>query len=175
MANRTVPQGGATGSFEKLWVDLGSGIYAEAVVDYSVRSFEDQVNQRGLFDLKPIDTDSIPETLQNAAVAIGSGTPINVKGFKSITAQVVATSGTWTGAWKASIDGGATYFLIAYQKPDDRSFVNGTTTQFNPAATTVSQCCLFPDLENAAYDFLKFEILTWTSGSITVKSRKHPR
>lgn len=154
-------------------VSLGSGTVATQVALATILAGENQVLQRFDVDMKPGDTDSILETLQNAVTATGVGTAINTKGFKGLTFRVVGTSGTWTGGLQGTIDDTNWYYLQLTSLADGTQLA-GSSTQFNPSTATVDQVYVLAT-PNPALSQVRFNIATRSSGTITVTSRKAPR
>jgi hypothetical protein len=167
MANRGVPIGGVN-EFQKLWIDCGANLYAEAVVNMAAIAGEEQNNGRVRVEMLPVDGDSLPETLQSAVNASGNGTAINAKGFRSIGFQIL---GTFVGnvIFEATEDD-TQWDPIAMLRLSDNTVVTCTAT----AGVTVTG--LFkPAQDTAAYSQIRARVI-WTSGtSVTVKSRKVAR
>lgn len=125
-------------------------------------SGEDTTNNRLLTDVKPATTDSVQELLQNAAAATGVGVAINLKGYRSATLDITGTF-VATITFEGTIDD-TNWFVLALT-PSTRAAAAST-------ATTVGAWLLPQDV---ALSQLRARVSAFTSGTITVRSRKHPR
>lgn len=125
-------------------------------------SGEDTTNNRLLTDHKPASTDSVLETLQTAATATGAGTAVNVKGYRGVTVQV---AGTFVGTvtFEGTLDDSA-WFAVGL-----RTVTDATT----PSTATAPGAWTLP--RDITLSQLRARVSAYTSGSITVTSRKHPR
>lgn len=103
----------------------------------------------------------VAETLQNAAGATGAGTSIDMRGVRYLALDV---AGTFVGTvtFQGSIDGGATWFGIALLKAADGTY----------ALTATAAGDFFLPYQVAALSDFRANITAWTSGTITVKTRK---
>lgn len=113
--------------------------------------------------IAPADGESILETLQSAAGATGNGTAINVKGYRSVVLEV---SGTFvaTVTFEGTIDD-SSWFAIGLKTAADATAVT--------TATAAGAFKLPADL--TALSQIRARVSAFTSGTVTVKSRKHPR
>ena len=163
-----------SGLFSKLWVDLGGTTgYAEAVSLETQIAGEEIANDRLRTEVKPVDSDSVQELLQDSVTAAGTGTAINVKGYKSVTFRVNATSGTWNGGFQAMMDD-TNWYYIQVTPVDTGTAINGSATQFNPAAATVDNLYTLASLP-VGLSQIRFNLAARTSGTLIVASRKQPR
>lgn len=126
----------------------------DAVVDDNVVRMEFQ----------PDDADGIKETLQNAAAATGVGTAIDVKGYSvSVDVQISATA---TVTFKVTVDD-TNYRTVGLIKALDGTVVSAVVSSaasgvyYLPAGLKASQ--------------LIAEITSFSSGTVTALSIKHPR
>ena len=119
------------------------------------------INSRLVRELA-VDEDSVLETLQAAAAALGNGTPINLKGYRGLTLEVTGTF-VATLTFEGTIDD-ASWFAVGLKTAADGAAVSTATAPgaFKlPADVTLSQ--------------LRARVSAFTSGAVTAKSRKHPR
>jgi len=158
---------------KRRWYEIVSGIFAQAVSMATLLYGEDATNNRLKVEAQPADADSVLETLQNGATGAGTGTAINVKGYKSVTFRVNGTSGTWNGGFQATMDD-TNWYYIQVTPLDTGTAVNGSATQFNPSATTVDNVYTIANLP-VAISQIRFNIVSRTSGTINVTSRKFAR
>jgi hypothetical protein len=100
------------------------------------------------------------ETLQDAAVATGVGTAINMKGYNGLTVRVAGIT-TATVTFEGTID-------------DTNWFVVGLKTAADGvAATTATANGVFKlPADGPVLSQFRANITAWTSGTITVTSRK---
>ena len=104
--------------------------------------------------------DSVLETLQNAAAALGNGTAVSLKGYSAATVEV---TGTFVGTvtFEGTIDD-ASWFALGLKTAADGA-----------AVTTATAAGAFKLPSDAvALSQLRARVSAYTSGSITVKSRK---
>lgn len=106
---------------------------------------------------------SVLETLQNAAAATGNGTAIDVKGQRSLVLDVTGTF-VATVTFEGTIDD-SNWVAIGLKTAADAAAVT--------SATAVGMFKLPQDLD--ALSQVRARVSAWTSGAVTVKSRKHPR
>jgi hypothetical protein len=105
------------------------------------------------------------ETLQNAAAATGNGTPIDVRGCDILVLDVTgAFVGTVT--FEGSID--------STTGSDGNFFAVGMKTMADGAAvtTTTAAGAFKMPFDAGALAYFRARVSAWTSGTITVKSRK---
>lgn len=190
MANNITVKDAANANVVLRTTDTG-GVHAQHVNLDTRLAGEDQTNDRMRVEAKPADADSVLEFAQNAAVAVGNGTAINMKGYKSLSVGISANnSGTWSIAFEATLDVGSTIWFSIHLQPFDitRQTVSGNALgayQSGPsqgasasAAAFFYQYFLPVEYANAAFDQIRFRISAMSSvpsGGVTVRTRKHPR
>jgi hypothetical protein len=103
---------------------------------------------------------SASETLLAAVAATGAGTPINMVGYTYLGINI---SGTFVGTvqFEASVDNGATYFVVGMKTMADGA-----------AVTTTTAVGAFKLPIDAACDHFRCNVTAYTSGTITAKSYK---
>lgn len=123
---------------------------------------EDAANDRLMVEMDPATADSILETMQNAVAATGNGTAINLKGFR---AQTIEVTGTFvaTVTFEGTIDD-TSFFAVALTP----------VTQGVPVSTATAPAA-FKLPRDVALSQIRARVSAFTSGTVTVKSRKHPR
>lgn len=113
--------------------------------------------------IEPADSEAILETLQNAAAATGNGTAIDVKGYHSVVLDVTGAF-TATVTFEGTIDD-ANWVAIGVKPVADTA-----------AVTTATAAGMFKlPIDIDALSQIRARISAYTSGNVTVKSRKHPR
>lgn len=98
---------------------------------------------------------AIPGTLQNAAAATGTGTPLTVSGFASVGVQVVLTDAEVT--FEATIDGTNWAAVLCSLSTDG-------STAIAANATGLYQCPV------AGFNQFRARVSTFGSGTVTVKA-----
>lgn len=105
------------------------------------------------------------ETLQNAAAATGNGTPIDMRGFDYLVVDVTGTfvgTVTFEGSIDSTTGSDGNYFAVGLKTAADGAAVT--------TATAAGAFKLPPDMGGLAY--FRARVSAYTSGAITVKSRK---
>lgn len=120
-------------------------------------------NDRLRFEFKPVDADSILEILQDAVVATGNGATCDLKGFARAHVDV-RISATATVTFELSIDDQTTVYTVGLAAA-------GTGT----VATTATASGLFYFPPNVTTGTFRARVSAFTSGTISVLVRKHPR
>lgn len=109
-------------------------------------------------------------TLQNAAVATGNGTALEMAGYDQLAVHVShATTPTATVTFEGSIDGGTTYTALAMIDALDNSTSGSTSAS---SGSTVSKLYTFADGKKIPLTHFRARISAWTAGAITVKARR---
>jgi hypothetical protein len=103
------------------------------------------------------------ETLQNAAVATGNGTAIEMEGFNRLTVEI---TGTFVGTvtFEGTIDD-SSWFAVGLKTAADAAAVTAPTA---PGAWKLPA-------DGPALSGFRARVSAYTSGSITVKARKDIR
>jgi hypothetical protein len=144
-------------TYDRLRVDANKNLLVSL---NTLLSGEDTTNGRLLTGPKPADADSILETLQNAATATGNGTAINMKGY---TAASIHLQGTWVGTvqFEGTIDD-TNWFNIGFMGGFDTTIISSSTVSG-----------FWRMVDGLVLSQFRARISAYTSGSITVKTRKH--
>lgn len=109
--------------------------------------------------LNVIDT-GVNETLQAAAVAVGNGAAIDMKGYSRLSVDVsIATTATVT--FEGTIDD-TNWFAVGL-----KTWADGVAAT---APTATGQFKMPPDFTPLSQ--FRARISAWTAGAVTVKSRK---
>ena len=111
----------------------------------------------------PIIDTGLAETLQNAAAALGDGTPIDMKGYDSLAVHVTGTF-TATVTFEGTVD-------------DSNWFAVGLKTAADGAAVTMATAAgaFKLPIDGPPLSQFRARVSAYTSGSVTVRSRKERR
>jgi hypothetical protein len=146
-------------TYDRLRVDANKNLLVSL---NTLLSGEDTSNGRIRVENKPADADSVQETMQNAAVAIGNGTAVNVKGYGRLTLYC-SLAGTATVTFEGTVDD-TNYVAIGM-----------AAVATGVVATTATATGMFYLPAGFSLSQVRARISAWTSGAVTVTSRKQPR
>lgn len=113
-------------------------------------------------DVVPAAADSVLTTLQAAAAAVADGTAVNLKGYKGLTVELTGTF-VATVTFEATIDD-ASWFAVGLKTAADGAAVTSATA---PGAWKLPQ--------DVALSQFRARVSAFTSGTVTVKGRRHAR
>lgn len=108
----------------------------------------------------PVTESGALDTLQNAAAALGNGTPIDMKGYDKLTLDVTGTF-TATVTFEGTIDD-ASWFAVGLKTAADAAAVS--------TATAAGAFKLPAD--GPALSQFRARVSAYTSGAVTVKARR---
>jgi len=109
-------------------------------------------------------------TLQDAAVATGNGTALEMAGYDALSVHCShVTTPTATVTFEGSIDGGTTYTALALIDALDNSTSGSTSAS---SGSTVSKLYTFAVGKKIPLTHFRARISAWTAGAITVKARR---
>lgn len=111
-----------------------------------------------------VSDSALLETLQNAAAATGNGAAADLKGYRRLTVDVTISSFVGTVTFEGTIDD-ANWFSVGLRTAADGA-----------AATTATAAGTFklPD-DGPTLSQFRARVSAYTSGTVTVKSRKDAR
>jgi hypothetical protein len=112
------------------------------------------------FGSRPDLVNGVEEVLQNAAVATGPGTAISMQGVRSLTLRVAGIT-TATVSFEGTIDG-TNWFPVGLKTAADGVAVT---------SATADGAFKLP-IDGPILRQFRANITAWTSGAITVRSRK---
>lgn len=122
---------------------------------------ENETYERIDVETKPGDTDAILAILQDAVAATGNGTAINLKGYNGLVVDCVL-SGTATVTFEITLD--------------DTTWKNAALANIATGVVALTATATGTFYLPAGIRASQFRArVTWTSGTVTVTSLKHPR